>query len=345
MYQHGGDIYSHPKTVDFSANINCLGMPEAVRQAAIKGIMEGENYPKPFSEDLCTAIARAEGIDRKGIFCGNGASEIMELLVRAVRPKKALVTAPTFYEYERILKAEHCQIERFYLQEEKKFSLDLEILNKINGDIELVFICNPNNPTGKLIEKPLLKQILERCKECEAILAVDESFLNFTEDYLSLGMKEYYSNKNLFIIKSFTKMYAIPGLRLGYGIGGDFGLVERLRQLVQPWNVSLPAQLAGEAALREVGFEERTRKLIKRERQVLWKGLEDCGYRVFGGEANFIFFKGARGLFDKCLEQGFLIRDCSNYEGLEEGYYRIAVKKKEENTAFLHMLAQDMQEV
>ena len=196
----------------------------------------------------------------------------------------------------------------------------------------MVFLCNPNNPTGVLTERDLLIQILNRCKEKQIFLVVDECFLDFVEEAEAFELKEMtglYSN--LFLLKAFTKRYAIPGLRLGYGICQNKELLEKMEQAVQPWNVSVPAQAAGIAALEENVYVRRAKALIREEKAYLRKELIRLGMKCYASEANYIFFRGEKGMCEGCRRQGILIRDCQNYPGLSEGFYRVAVRTRNEN--------------
>ena len=182
MHHHGGDIYSHGQVVDFSANINYRGMPDAVRKAARAGVEESIHYPDPVCRRLREAIARREQVEKEQVICGNGAADLIFSLVLARKPKQALLCAPTFSEYEQALQTVDCRVLRYPLKECHGFSLQQDILEAITKDVDLVFLCNPNNPTGVTIQRELLWRILERCREKDTLLVVDECFLDFLED-------------------------------------------------------------------------------------------------------------------------------------------------------------------
>ncbi|MCI8280254.1 MAG: aminotransferase class I/II-fold pyridoxal phosphate-dependent enzyme [Lachnospiraceae bacterium] len=341
MHQHGGDIYSHKNVLDFSANINFRGMPESVKEAARAGVDHCMHYPDTACRKLRDVIAQREQVEPGQVICGNGAADLIFSLVLAQKPREALVTAPAFFEYEQALRTVGCEIKYHYLEESKGFLLQRDILKAISPKTDLVFLCNPNNPTGICISPELLKEILKRCEECRTLLTVDECFLDFLENGESLSMKQYLSSdRNLFILKAFTKMYAMAGLRLGYGLSDDRGLLERIRNMRQPWGVSIPAQMAGIAAAREMEFAADSRRIIQKEREYLQDKMEQMGYRILGGAANYLFFQGPLDLYKVCLEKGILIRDCGNYKGLKPGWYRIAVKSREENQELLAALEQ-----
>lgn len=339
-HQHGGDIYSKKYRIDFSANLNPLGMPESVREAARAGVDKSVNYPDVHCRELREALAKKEGVSAEQIICGNGAAELIFLLAAAEKPGRSLLAAPGFAEYEQALTSVDCRMDFYYLKEENGFALKEDYLDRLKEGWDMIFLCNPNNPTGVTIEPGLLKQILDICKERKIRVVLDLCFLDFLENEERADAVAYSADyPNLFILKAFTKTYAMAGLRLGYGITADTCLLKKMREHIQPWNVSIPAQMAGTAALKETEYVCHTRKLITRERGWLKEKLAELGFTVYTSKANFIFFKGPAGLTEKCAREGILIRDCGNYRGLEEqGYYRIAVRTHEENTELIEIL-------
>lgn len=341
MHQHGGDIYRNKAISDFSVNINLSGTPESVMEAACRGVRSSFRYPDTRCQDLRKAISESAGIPAEEIICGNGAADLIYSLVLAARPEKALVPAPSFFEYGQALRAMGCTVVCHYMKEENGFALGEDFLQAITPDIGIVFLCNPNNPTGTLIDKGLMERIIKRCEEHHVLLAVDECFMDFAEDAAEYSVMDIYGRtETLFVLKAFTKLYAMPGLRLGYGFCRDMQLLEKMKEVSQPWSVSIPAQEAGIAALKETEYVKRSLEILKKEKAFLLEGLDRLGLKVYGSAANYLFFRAGEGLFEKCLEKGFLIRDCGNYEGLSEGYYRIAVKTHEENELFLKALGE-----
>ncbi|MCI7812541.1 MAG: threonine-phosphate decarboxylase CobD [Lachnospiraceae bacterium] len=332
MHKHGGDIYTGAYQIDFSANINPFGMPDSVREAACAGVLASVNYPDVSCRELRQKTAKKHHIPEEYLIFGNGAAELIFAVTAAIRPKKALVIAPGFAEYEQAMKAFGCEVEYYFLDEERQFQIRPSYLERIHCDIDLVFLCNPNNPTGQLIEPEFLLQVIERCRECQTLLVLDECFNEFLDQphhYTMLPrVKEF---GNLMILKAFTKIYAMPGLRLGYAICSNQMLIGKMREMLQPWNVSIPAQMAGIAALDEEEFVEKTRSFISQERVWMKQEMTRIGMQIFGSYANYIFFKGPKDLASHCREKGILIRDCSNYAGLVQGYYRVAVRTHEEN--------------
>lgn len=338
---HGGDIYSPGrKVLDFSANINPLGMPQAVRDALCGCADACEHYPDPLCRELTGAIAQKEGCPPEWIQCGNGAADLIFRLVLSRRPKKALVLAPTFAEYEAALGVVNCQAEHFYLSPDEDFIPGEKLLAQLaKTKPEMVFLCNPNNPTGQLLAEGVLEQAAALCRELGSLLVVDECFLDFVEQGAQQSGFPLLADYPVFLLKAFTKMYAMPGLRLGYGICGDTALLEQMAACGQPWSVSVPAQAAGLAALKLDGFEEQTRRCVAAAREELLTALRQRGLRVWDSRANYLlFYTDDTALGQKLEQKDILIRDCSNYVGLTAGYYRVAVRTPEQNRQLIQAL-------
>lgn len=336
---HGGDVYRHRDAVDFSANCNPFGTPESVKKAVALAMEQVCHYPDVYCERLKEAVAGYEGVGKEQVICGNGAADLIFSLVLAKKPAAALLVAPTFAEYEQALDTVGCEIRRYTLCRENGFVVGEDFLSCITEDTDMVFLCNPNNPTGVLMPEVFLRKVLERCSVTGSFLMLDECFVDFVEEPEKHTMKPWLSRyENLFLLKAFTKRYAMAGVRLGYALCGNRLLLERMRQVTQPWNVSTLAQEAGIAALKEREYVEQSMETIRRERKFLMEEMKKLGYEVFDSCANYIFFKGPLDLYGRCLERGVLIRDCSNYYGLEKGYYRVAVRLRRENELLLDAL-------
>ncbi|MGI6011058.1 MAG: pyridoxal phosphate-dependent aminotransferase [Ruminococcus sp.] len=333
---HGGDIYRHPHVLDFSSNINPLGTPKSVVDAAAESLNRLSNYPDIGYTELKRALADYEKQPESNIICGNGAAELIFSLVFALRPKKAVLPAPTFAEYGQALEAIACEIISYPM---KKLRLDEDIFSFLTEDIDLLFLCNPNNPTGFLTEQSFLLRILEHCRKKGIFLVADECFLDFVDDGEKYSLKPMVKDcDSLFLLKAFTKRYAMAGIRLGYGISGNGELLTAMGRVTQPWNVSIPAQAAGVAALKEREYVKKAQALVREERDYLKKEMARLGLQVYDSQANYIFFQGPSDLYERCLEEGILIRDCSNYPGLGRGYFRTAVKNHRENIQLIAVL-------
>lgn len=335
---HGGDIYGEEVLLDFSANTNPFGTPGAVLEAVTAALPHVHHYPDPYCRKLVAAIARQENLPQQFILCGNGAAELIYAYCQAVRPKKVVELAPTFSEYSAALKRVGATVIRYKLKQKKEFSLDESFLLFLEQtEPSAVFLCNPNNPTGKCIAPELMERILHFCKQKSIRLFLDECFLDLTEGGQSL--KDRLANHpNLFILKAFTKSYGMAGLRLGYCMSSDSRLLGKMSALTQPWNVSTLAQEAGVAAMGQQAFLQKTRVLVSEQRQWLRQQLEELGYWVCPGSANYLLFQGPEDLQEKLRKKKIAIRSCANYHGLGPGWYRIAVRLPEENQCLIRAM-------
>lgn len=351
-YEHGGDIYSQTESkrgnqfIDFSANINPLGLPSGVKKAIKQALNKCIHYPDPFCRCLREATANFLNLPNEYFFFGNGADDVLFRLSLALKPQTALLLAPTFADYEKSLKTVNCNIKYYNLQEKNAFEPQQDILEKIDRDISLVVICNPNNPTGQLIKKSLLEQILEKCHSVGAFLLIDECFMDLVSEkkaYTLMNMLKYYPK--LIILKAFTKTYAMPGIRLGYCLNSNKELHMQLYENGQDWSVSVLAQEAGIAALQENKYLQNSLRLINTERTYLIKQLTTIGAKVYGSEANYIFFflDSPQNLEKKLRMQGYLIRSCANYHNLRQGYYRVAVKTRVLNRGLIKAIKEAKQ--
>ena len=346
QYTHGGDLLTaqsryRGEIADFSANINPLGMPEAVGMAAAEAARGAVHYPDPHCRLLRAGIARRDGVEEGEVICGNGAADLIFRLCLALGPKKALVTAPTFSEYQQALETVGCEVVYHHLRPGEDFALTRRVLEDLDETVDLAFLCTPNNPTGSPIDPELMGEILDHCKEKHIRLVVDECFLELSDVADTGGLAtRIKSHPNLFLLRAFTKSYALPGLRLGYGLCTDGNLMEKLAHCAQPWSVSSPAQAAGLAALDELEHPARARALIRDQRARLKAGLEALDLTVWPGAANYLLFQapGVVDLKETLLHTGVLIRACANYVGLGPDYYRVAVRGAAENDRLLRGL-------
>ncbi|MDD4089379.1 MAG: threonine-phosphate decarboxylase CobD [Tissierellia bacterium] len=352
METHGADIYSaseisgyhEDEIIDFSSNINPLGIPETVISAAVNSIKYTGRYPDINSRKLIDAISAYENVPNEFIFVSNGAAEAIFRIAACLKPEAGLITAPSFSEYEKSMKLFGTNINHYPLKEENSFKIKEDVLNCINEKTDIAFICNPNNPTGQITDKGILEKIILKLKEEKAFLAVDECFLAFAENsekYSTVDLLNKYDN--LIVIKAFTKIFAIPGIRLGYCMSSNEELINNLKSMGPPWNVSTIAQAAGIAAVEEREYLKRTVAYVKEERSYLFNELKKTGIKAYESHANYILFKtDIPDLKEKMLNRKILIRSCSNYMNLSRKYYRIAVRTKEENKIFIEKLKEIM---
>lgn len=318
-------------------------MPESCERAIISSLKNASCYPDCEMTELRAKIAQKELGDKataENVICGNGASELIYALCQAQLPLQAMVTAPTFKEYEAAVRINGGIVLYEALEELNAFALTESIVDHITEEVELLFLCNPNNPTGQVMSRELLIKIAERCEQTDTFLCLDECFLPFMDDEEDYTMKGYLSEfPHLMILKAFTKIYGMAGIRFGYLLSENKELLETIRGVMQPWNVSIPAQAAAMAALDEDEYVRKTKKLVREEREYLLSEMKKLGVEIIGEpKANYIFFKAADDLAARFLEKGVLIRSCNNYTGLGEGYFRIGIRTPEANRAFIDIL-------
>lgn len=339
---HGGNIWSFDRPVlDFSASLNPMGMPPTVAEAARNAVAESSAYPDPECRGLRKAISEMDGVPTEQIFCGNGAAELLTRLVLALWPKKAMVTAPTFGEYERALSIIGCKVLYHYLKAEKCFDVEEELLRTIRPGLDLLMLCHPNNPTGRVMEPEQLRRMADFCERRHIWLMIDESFWPLTDGAEVQGCVPLLADHpHLILLRSMTKTYAMPGLRLGYLLTSHGELLDKLERCGQPWSVSLPAQRAGEAACRCTDWAKKGRALMAVERPKLQKALEGAGFTVIPSAVNYLLFRapGNTRLQEQLLEQNILIRSCASFRGLGPDWYRIAVRTPEENAELMGAL-------
>ncbi|MBQ3104646.1 MAG: aminotransferase class I/II-fold pyridoxal phosphate-dependent enzyme [Lachnospiraceae bacterium] len=342
MLIHGGDITGFEERygtipLDFSVNSNPFGLSPKAEAALHSAAKRACQYPDPLYRRLRLAIAKHEALSPEWIFCGNGAADLIWRIVYAVRPRHALLMAPTFLEYDKALTCVHCHVEHYLLREREDFQPGEDFLDRITEKTDILFLCHPNNPTGLLTEQGLLIRILEQCREKHVLLVVDECFLGFLAQAERLTLKSYLSAyPNLLILKAFTKLYGMAGLRLGYCLGSDPTLLSSLGQTGQCWPISVIAEEAGIAALQDSPFVQKTLSFLAPERERVACALKKLDMRVWPGQANYLFFRTKLPHFQHRLaEKGILIRNCGNYPGLDDSYCRIAILTPPDNDRLL----------
>lgn len=343
---HGGDWAGYRAefgcdALDFSANVSPLGLPAGVAAAITNALPTADRYPDPLCRELRAALAGAEGVPADWILCGNGAADLIFRLALAVRPRRALLPAPTFAEYEAALQTVGCAVQRVFLREENEFAVTEEFIDAVTPETDIVFLCQPNNPTGQVTPPALVERLVRRCAECGAVLVVDECFLDFLPDCDAWTAKQLLRDTpQLIILKAFTKLYAMAGVRLGYALCGDATLLEKMRGAGQPWAVSSLAQAAGLAALQETAYAGAVRALIAEQRPRMAAGLRALGLRVMDGQANYLLFRATPDFGEKLRRRGAVVRSCANYPGLDAAWYRTAVRTAEENTRLLQIMGE-----
>lgn len=339
---HGGEVYSCPVVVDFSANINPYGTPPGVMKAVTDSLGLLCQYPDPYCRELVAAIAEFEGVPKEYILCGNGAADLIFSYCQALRPRKALVLSPCFSEYETALLSVGCEVDHYLLKQEDDFRLTedfLSFLDSWQGDV--IMVCTPNNPTGQCIDGDLMNRFISKIKKSKIQLFVDECFLDLTDEKEAVSLKNCLSeNPQVFLLKAFTKSYGMAGLRLGYCLTANAALLKKMGSTTQVWNVSIPAQMAGIAALKETEFLAKAKETIKTERKFMSESLKNMGFAVIPSVTNYILFHSETELREPLRAKGILLRSCANYPGLGSGWYRTAVKLPEQNRLLLAALSE-----
>ena len=350
-FGHGGNVEEIARSlninlrdlIDFSANINPLGLNETIKETMINSLHKIIKYPDITYYEARKAISNHEKWDINDIALGNGAAEIIFNVVRAIKPKRALIPSPTFSEYEIACRSVDCEILHYILKDTDKFNITDDFLESINDEIDLIFICNPNNPTGVLTKNTFIEKVAKKAKEHNCFVILDESFLDFVkngEKYSINNLIE--ANDNLILIKSATKFFAIPGIRIGYGYFKNEKLKKSLDKITISWSINTLASEAIKVAFLQKEYIENTMDFVEREKDYLFKKfLEFKKLKPLKPSVNFMMFKFLDeniNLYEELLKKKIIIRRCSNYEGLDNSFYRVAVRNREENEILIKAL-------
>ena len=347
---HGGNARAYEensspggKIIDFSANINPLGMPSKARKALIENLDTLIHYPEPESRHLRESLASFHRIDYNNLLLGNGSIELIYLIPRALKAKNVLLFTPTFSEYEFAVKSSGARPIFVKTIEREGFKLNNPKVMKLIPGVDLIFLCNPNNPTGSIALPGEILALLESCIKHRTILVLDEAFMDFVEsgDEITMVTKAA-KNKFLLVLRSLTKFFALPGLRLGYLVGPR-DLISKISPLQYPWNVNSLAQAAGEEAIKDRDYIKKSKEYILGERRYLFANLKKTeGLKVYPPSSNFILCKLANGKIRKAKElsqglikRGIIIRHCHNFRGLNDRFFRVAVRKRDENARLI----------
>lgn len=353
--KHGGNIWEFirkgvelEKIMDFSASINPFGPPDWV-QTAIKDSMKFiRHYPDSEQRDLTAHLANFLGIKKEYIIVGNGASEFIYLLANLLYGKNILIPSPTFIEYETALAEDNTVLKFPQIKESNGFCFPYEeVIDELSW-ADAICICNPNNPTGKLIEASMLIAILDNALKTNTLVIIDESFLMFVASYKDKTLLNVLDNySNLAIISSLTKFFAIPGIRIGYMATSNAAILNKLKKQMPPWSVNIFAQLIVPRMLQlDDGFITQSIELIEKARNEFFKGLSEIiSIRVYPSAANFFLIKlcgdtHANKLCQQLAQKNILIRNCSNLRGLDDTYIRVSVMREEQNK----ILVEEMQQ-
>ena len=335
-YEHGGQIYDAAGKagawLDFSANINPLGLSEKILRALTENLRGVVNYPDSQAAELKRAISCRYGVAEKNLVVLNGAAEFFYLYFNATRPARVIIPVPSFSEYERAARAAHCDVKYFYTRAEENFAVNVDkLLAEIKYPADCVIIGRPNNPTGNLIAVEEISRLAQ-----VANVVVDESFI----DFINVDSARKVVTEKISVVQSLTKIFAIPGLRLGFAVVEE-NLAARLNLSKDVWNVNFLAQKAGVAALSDEDFLKRTRTWLEIERKFFIERLQNLrGVKIFPPTVNFVLFRHEQA--DKILfelrREKILLRNCANFAGLDGSYLRSAIRSREENLRLFNVL-------
>lgn len=354
---HGSDIeqmeqyYGIPKEsiVKFAANVNPLGLSVSVRQALTEHLDIITSYPDRDYKELRKSIASYCGTDWNYVVTGNGSTELISLLISQRNARHALVIGPTYSEYERELSLTGGRISHYYLDERRNFCIDLDDLKQaLSDDIDLLILCNPNNPTSSALTRDELDSLVRLCDTQQIFVMIDETYVEFApsvEAITAVPLTAHYDN--LMILRGVSKFFAAPGLRLGYGITGNQSFLNSLKQHQNPWSLNSLGAYAGELMLQDTEYIRRTRDLILSERSKCLDALKDFRYvKLYPAYGNFILIKLKKegltsfDVFEHAIRQGMMIRDCSSFEGLPGEYVWFCMMMPEDNDRLLRCLGE-----
>ena len=331
---HGGEIYDKEIEYDLSVNLNPTPCPEEILNVLKDSVCDVGKYPDIRQIAFRSAVAEAENkllgtalLTKENVIGGNGASELVPSMVRMIKPRNVLLPEPSFYGYKHALKGlPNINVREFLLEEENDFALTEDFLLHITDDTDLCILANPNNPTGRAVDEKLLEKIIDRCTKTDTWIIINECFLHLS-DIAQSAAKYIETTDKLFIVNAYTKLFSLPGVRIGYAISGKEN-IENMGNYLPEWNMSVFAQRAGVKCaeyLLDTDFVQRSKDHIRLYRREISDLLKKQGYTVFPSDTCFVLLKTDNDLYNSLLQKKLLIRDCSNFDGLKKGYYRISV--------------------
>jgi threonine-phosphate decarboxylase len=348
---HGGNIkqicdkygLSPDKIIDFSASINPLGCPEVVRKAVSEQFNDIQHYPDSQCTDLRKTIAEKIPCNESNIIVGNGSNELFYLIPRALKPVKGVLLQPTFGEFKDAFCNSDVEVVEI-INDDKNFSVINTNISRLSSvEDGMIFLCNPNNPTGQLTRREDIIELVN--SNPNRMIVIDEAFMDFVDEEEKYSViKDAPLMDNLIVVRSLTKFYAFPGLRLGYLVTNE-SIVNKLMRYKEPWTVNTIAQVAGMAAINDEAFAANTRQYVSGEKAFLYDGLRAInGIQPFKPTVNFILVRiedngiTSSEIQNRLMKSNILIRNCSNFVGLDENYFRVAVKTREDNQKLLNAL-------
>ena len=330
--------------VSFSANVNPLGISPKIKEKLADHLDVISRYPDREYTALRQAIAAYAGTRPEHLLVGNGATELISLFIQNIRPKKALILGPTYSEYERAITLAGGSTAYYPLKEEQDFQMDVpDLLSCLNRELQLLVLCNPNNPTGTAITRADMEQIVTACQAYHIFVLVDETYVEFTpegSDISSVPLTASY--ENLAVLRGTSKFFAAPGLRLGYAVTGNQSFIRSAEGKKDPWGIKSVAELAGQLMFSDTEYISRTKTLISGERNRLHQILSAWNtVKLYPSMGNFQLVRilkkdlDAHQVFEHCIRKGLMIRDCSNFPTLDEQYFRFCYMMPEDNDRLL----------
>ena len=352
---HGSDLeqieayYHIPKEeiVSFGANVNPLGLSEQLKKALASHLDVITRYPDRDYKSLKKAISKYTGVSADHIVIGNGSTELISLLISTRTPKRALVLGPTYSEYARELSLNGGSMDFYNLKKEQDFQLDIDdFITTLKTDYQLAIICNPNNPTSSALTTSEMERILAACREYGIFVMIDETYVEFAPDIEAVSAVSLIPKyDNFMIIRGVSKFYAAPGMRFGYGITGNSEFLKTMREKQIPWSLNSLGAFAGEMLFQDHDYYQQTRNLILSERQKMYETIKKLPtFKIYPAYANFLLVKILKDgvtsfdVFERCIQKGLMIRDCSSFQCLEGEYVRFCIQMPEENQRLLDLL-------
>lgn len=335
--------------IPFAGNVNPLGISPLLKKSMASHIESISEYPDRDYKELRSTLALYCNVPMEHIIVGNGATEMISLTMQLLRPKHALLLSPTYSEYTREIDLVGGHVEEYFLREDLDFKLDLnDLISKLTDDIDLLAICNPNNPTSSALNTEEITKILTHCKLHDIFVMIDETYVEFAPDIneiTAVPLTQEFTN--LMVLRGVSKFYAAPGMRLGYGVTGNMDFLAKMREKQTPWSLNSLGAYAGELMFKDQEYIQKTRNLILSERDKLYKELKEIPtYKVYPAYANFILLKIQKpGLtssdaFEACIKEGLMIRDCASFQCLDGEFIRFCIMMPEDNARLLNVLKQ-----
>ncbi len=349
---HGSDLEEIEKCfqikkesiISFSANVNPLGISTRLRTALGEQLDAITRYPDREYTKLRQCICRYTGAHMENIIMGNGSTELISLFIQVNHPKKAMIVGPTYSEYERDINLGGGNCMYYPLKERQDFQPDVDDLcHELHAGLDLLVICNPNNPTATAITRTQMRRILDTCLRFGIFVMVDETYVEFAPneaEITSVKLTDYYTN--LIILRGTSKFFAAPGLRLGYAITGNPDLISEINLRKDPWTINSLAEIAGQIMFQDQEYIQATKDLIGRERERIFQTLSGWdAVKVYPSQGNFMLMRilredvDAQMLFEHCIRRCLMIRDCSTFPFLDASYVRFCMMLPEQNDLLL----------